>query len=94
MKMTGTMQQMRAVHVAPLELRARMTRETEEYHTTLPPGRDIPWPSNRYGRRAGIGQGANRWERGGCGKPTGQHAYHNDAQRICSLWQKRAKSAG
>jgi len=35
MKMTGTMQQMRAVHVTPLELRARMTRETE---TTLPPG--------------------------------------------------------
>ena len=64
MKMTGTMQQMRAVHVALLELCAQMTRETEGYHTTRLPGRGVPWPHNRYGRRAGIGDGANRCEHG------------------------------
>ncbi len=65
---------MRAVHVTPLELRARMTRETEDYLTTRLAGQDIPWPPKRYGIWAGIGQGANRRERCPCGKRTRQRA--------------------
>jgi hypothetical protein len=44
------------------KLRARMIRETEDYLAVYLPGRDVPWPPDLGGRRAGIGQSTRPWE--------------------------------